>query len=291
MVDYQLAIKRADSNTFDRMKDTIEITIPVTDEQVREQLIAQLSMNDFEAFEEKNNELVCFIDSANYDPVVVENILATYNLAYTKNVIKEQNWNALWESNFQPVVVGDFCAIRADFHLPFTDKAHEIIITPKMSFGTGHHATTYMMINEMSKLDFKNKRAADFGTGTGVLAILAEKLGSTYVRAIDIDDWSIENATENIGKNACKNIIIEKTDRFSPREHFDIILANINKNVILSKLTAGLKPGGQLLLSGLLKEDEDDIITAFEAKEFKHRSTSERNRWVCLLLDYDGNSK
>jgi ribosomal protein L11 methyltransferase len=269
------------------MKDTIQINIPVEDEQLREQLIAELSMEDFDAFEENNNELLCFIDSNKYDPSLLKTILARYNLKHTETVIKEQNWNAMWERNFEPVVVDDFCVIRADFHQRFINKQHEIIITPKMSFGTGHHATTYMMISEMSKLDFKNKRVADFGTGTGVLAILAEKLGSEFVWAIDIDDWSIENATENIEKNGCKKIMIEKASYFSPNQSFDIILANINKNVILSNvhyLFAGVNSNGQILLSGLLKEDENDIVFAFTQKGFVHCSTIERNKWLCILL-------
>lgn len=276
------------------MSQTIQIAIAVDDEQVREQLIAQLSTINFDAFEERDDEVLAFIDSKNFDQGRLENILSRYDLKYNKSIIEEQNWNALWESNFDPVIVGDFCVIRADFHPAFNNKEHEIIITPKMSFGTGHHATTYMMISEMGKLDFKNKRVADFGTGTGVLAILAEKLWSRYVWAIDIDDWSIENASENIKKNGCKNIIIEKKDRFAPQQKFDIILANINKNVILSNvegLVGGSEPGGELLLSGLLKEDENNIISAFHAEGFQHQSTIEKDKWICLLLQHQRNSK
>lgn len=274
------------------MSETIQITIEVKDEQVREQLIAQLSMNDFDAFEEKESELICFIEEMKFNLSVLEEVLSVYYLKYSKTVIAAQNWNALWESNFDPVIVDDFCAIRAHFHQPFTNKKHEIVITPKMSFGTGHHATTYMMISEMSKLDFKDKRVADFGTGTGVLAILAEKLGSSYVWAVDIDDWSIENASENIEKNSCENITIEKADHFSSKDKFDIILANINKNVILANidyLSAGINRHGNLLLSGLLKEDEDDIVGAFVGRRFEYVSTVERNKWICILLHHPRN--
>lgn len=269
------------------MNETVQITIATNDEKLREQLIAQLSAINFDAFEERDNELIAFIEPQSFELSALENILTHYKLTYQKTIIEEQNWNALWESNFSPVIVDDFCAIRAEFHQPFTDKQHEIVITPKMSFGTGHHATTYMMINEMSKIDFKSKRVADFGTGTGVLAILAEKLGSEWVWAIDIDDWSIENATENIERNGCKTIIIEKADGFNARVKFDIVLANINKNVILSNtdlLVSAVQPGGKVLLSGLLKIDEDDIIAAFTAKGFRHLSTVEKSGWVCLLL-------
>lgn len=274
------------------MSKTIQIAIAVMDGQVREQLIAQLSAAGFDAFEEKDFELLCFIDEGKYDPFVFEEIRSVYNLKSSQTIVEEQNWNALWESNFDPVIVEDFCVIRAHFHPTFTNKKHEIIITPKMSFGTGHHATTYMMIEEMSKLCVENKRVADFGTGTGVLAILAEKLGSKYVWAVDIDDWSIENASENIEKNGCKNIKIEKADQFSSKEKFDVILANINKNVILSNVdyvSAACAEHGEILLSGLLKEDENDIVTAFVKKGFEHISTVERNKWICLLLRYSIN--
>jgi len=273
------------------MGETVQIKIPVVDQQIREQIIAQLSIEGFDAFEESDHDLLCFIDSKKYTPSLIQNILSNYSLNYAETIVEEQNWNALWESNFQPVEVGDFCAIRADFHQPFSDKQHEIIITPKMSFGTGHHATTYMMISEMSRLDFKGKQVADFGTGTGVLAILAEKLGSASVLAIDIDDWSIENATENIEKNSCKKIRIEKADSFCVDKSFDIILANINKNVILSNLDSLLSrtnSGGKILISGLLKEDGNEVIAAFTSRGAIYSSTIEKNNWLCILMHSPG---
>lgn len=276
------------------MNDTVQITLAVTDAQIREQLIARMSIADFDAFEENDENLIGFIKTGQFDQAQLESILAPYNISYTSIIIKEQNWNALWESNFQPVVVEDFCVIRAHFHPPFLDKKHEILITPKMSFGTGHHATTYMMISEMSKIDFKNKRVADFGTGTGVLAILAEKLGSDFVWAIDIDDWSIENATENVVKNGCTKVIVEKGDSFSSEKSFDVILANINRNVIQSNadfIVRSIIPGGKILLSGLLKEDANEILMTFKEKDLKHLSTVERGNWVCLLLQFDVKSK
>ncbi|HEX8277209.1 MAG TPA: 50S ribosomal protein L11 methyltransferase, partial [Segetibacter sp.] len=223
-----------------------------------------------------------------FDEDALKEVLVKHQLEYVRTVVPDQNWNELWESNFEPVVVDGFCAIRADFHAPFPDKQIEIIITPKMSFGTGHHATTYMMVSEMNKLDFKNKQVADFGTGTGVLAILAEKLGSAFVWAIDNDDWSIENAKENIVKNNCSKIVIDKADGFLPREPFNIILANINKSIILTHvdgLLFGLTNVAELLLSGLLKEDEDDVVGAFKRKGLKHRSTVEKNNWICITLE------
>ena len=269
------------------MNNTIQVIIEVESESLKEELIAQLSTLQFDAFEEKEEYLEAFIREENFDNEKLKEVLLHYNVPYSSLIIEEQNWNALWESNFSAVEVGDFCAIRADFHPPFNNKQHEIIITPKMSFGTGHHATTYMMISEMAKIDFKDKQVADFGTGTGVLAILADKLGSQGVWAIDYDEWSIENSKENIARNDSKNVVIEKTDSFSGRQKFDIILANINKHVILNNvnsLSSGLHKGGKLLLSGLLKEDEPDIVSAFTAKGLKLLSTSSNNNWICLLF-------
>lgn len=270
------------------MPDTIQITISASNDNIREELIALLSDIDFDAFEEKETELVAFIDEERFDSILLENVLLKYKAGYTNAVIKDQNWNALWESNFQPVIIDDFCAIRAEFQPPFSSIKHEMIITPKMSFGTGHHATTYMMISEMSHIDFREKQVADFGTGTGVLAILAEKLGSRYVWAIDNDDWSFENSKENIERNRCTNIKIEKADGFLPEQKFDIILANINKHIILKNvenMLLGMNDKGRLLLSGLLKDDEAEVVSAFVQKGFQHFSTAERNSWICILLD------
>ena len=150
-----------------------------------------------------------------------------------------------------------------------TDVAHEVVITPKMSFGTGHHATTWMMIRQMKEIDFKDKVVFDFGTGTGVLAILAEKLHAKKIIAADIDDWSIENARENISLNQCTRIHILQMDSMSTDDVFDIILANINKNVLLDnmeKMAGQLKNKGVLLLSGLLTSDETDIVQSAKKK-------------------------
>ena len=270
------------------MKSTIQITIITNEQSVREELIAQLSGIQYDAFEEKETELCAYIKDEAFEAEVLETILSAYHLGYTKSLIENQNWNALWESNFTPVIVDNLCVIRAEFHEPFPNIKNEIIITPKMSFGTGHHATTYMMIDNMSRIDFKDKQVADFGTGTGVLAIFAEKLGSSYVWAVDNDEWSIENSKENIERNGCAKVKIEKAEGFLPKQQFDIILANINKNVILQNagnFLSALQSEGKLLLSGLLREDEDDVVSAFVRKGLQHISTSEKNNWICILFD------
>ena len=271
------------------MNDTIEITIVTADQMQREQLIGQLASIEFDGFEEEENELKAYIQAANFNMAELEHVLTSLNLGYTSRVIPAQNWNAVWESNFSPVIVESFCAIRADFHHPVSGVKHEIIITPKMSFGTGHHATTYLMISGMKRIDFANKKVADFGTGTGILAILAEKLGSNAVWAIDIDEWSIENARENIDRNNCKRVVLEMKNGFETEETFDIILANINKYVILdnlNKLFHGCKRSTQLLISGLLKTDEAEVISAFERVGLTYLSTIEKDNWICLSFQY-----
>ena len=155
-----------------------------------------------------------------------------------------------------------------------------------MSFGTGHHATTYMMMEQMRNIDFKDKTVFDFGTGTGILAVLAQKLGAAKVTAIDIDEWSIENAKENFERNGCTDIDVQLST-IIPSEQFDIILANINRNVILqflSQLKKALKNNSKILLSGLLTTDENDIVTACESHNLQLQKKIERTGWVSLLF-------
>lgn len=248
-------------------------------------LLAQLSAIGFEGFEEEESCLKAFIPSTAFDEVLLNEIIAENNIPFIKSIIEERNWNAFWESNFEAVVVDDFVVIRADFHEPVTAVEYEIVITPKMSFGTGHHATTYMMLQQMRVIDFKNKTVFDFGTGTGVLAILAEKLGAQNIVAVDNDDWSIENSAENIKRNNCNNIKLQKAEDAGSGKLYDIILANINKNVILDNmenLARQLNPNGILLLSGLLTKDESAILLATEKFPLKLKGKAERNNWIAL---------
>ena len=226
-------------------------------------LLAELNEIGFEGFEEGANSLKAFVQASHFDDTAVKEIASKSNLSFIQTIIEETNWNAVWESNFQPVVVDDFVSIRADFHEPLSGVEHEIVITPKMSFGTGHHATTFMMIQQMREIDFSNKSVFDFGTGTGILAILAEKLGAAHVFAVDYDEWSIDNAGENLTRNSCSKFELKKADNAAGEEQYNIILANINKNVILDNLSSLVKqlaPTGILLLSGLLETDETDIL-------------------------------
>jgi len=268
---------------IDNMSATIQIDIQVTDEAVRETLIALLAEIGFDGFEELPNLLKAFIAEADFNNELLKEVLGNHN--YTKSTIEKQNWNLLWESNFEPVQVADFVGIRASFHPPFEGVTHEIIITPKMSFGTGHHATTYLVMEAMRALDFKGKSVYDFGSGTGILAILAEKLGAENILAVDNDDWCIENSIENIVINQCQRITIEKVSSAESNTQYELILANINKHIIIENITyleQALAKGGTILLSGLLVEDQSDILKLGQDLGWKHQLTTQRNGWIML---------
>jgi ribosomal protein L11 methyltransferase len=271
------------------MSTTIQISIDITDAAVKDIMIAELADLGFDGFEETETGLFSYIDSARFDGEVtvgLEDLVSRHGAAYTSYAIDKQNWNALWESNFEPVLVDDFVGVRANFHPPFNGQvAHDIIITPKMSFGTGHHGTTYSVMQLMRGIDFTNKSVFDFGTGTGLLSILAHKLGAGYILAVDNDDWCIENASENIVVNNTQSIEIHKVDNAKLNKKFNIIIANINKNIILDNLAflaEAALPDGVVLLSGLLVEDEPEIEAACVALGWKHQATRTRNNWIAL---------
>ena len=271
------------------MSDYIQLIFQPVTAQQSEQLIAELNEIGFEGFEEADDCLKAFIPEADFDEEKIKSITGSEGLNYTRSVIKETNWNEVWESNFDPVIVDDFVAVCASFHEPVLSVEQEILITPKMSFGTGHHATTFMMMQQMRGISFAGRKVFDFGTGTGVLAILAAKLGAADVLAIDNDDWSIENARENMENNEVSNIRLEKADDAAGEGSFDIILANINKNVILANLavlTRRLIPGGQLLLSGLLTTDEPDMRAALQERGLQVISRREKHNWLFLSASY-----
>jgi ribosomal protein L11 methyltransferase len=265
--------------------DTIQVSIEAKGEE-QEILVSELSELGATGFEQTEELLIAYFPELDFKSYEVQKAIGTY-INHTM-ILKEENWNKVWERNFQPVVVDRFCAVRADFHEPIQGVMHEIIITPKMSFGTGHHATTYMMMEQMKDIDFMGKRVFDFGTGTGILAILAEKLGADKIIATDIDTWSIENAGENIQRNGCSRIRLSLSETL-PVGQYDIILANINRNVILgylSQLASILVPGGKLLLSGLMVADEEDIRKACIQSGFQLMKISERNNWISILYHH-----
>ncbi len=262
----------------------IKIVVNTTPE-IQEIIIAQMVELGYDGFEESENELKCFMPETGFDEILLAEVLMPYHLKYELEIIPKQNWNALWESNFSPICVDDFVGIRADFHATLIGVTHEIVITPKMSFGTGHHGTTYSVIQLMEYIDFNNKSVFDFGTGTGILAIVAEKLGANSIVAVDNDDWCIENATENIEKNNCRHIEIQKVDNASCDKKFDVVIANINKHIILDNLqflNEALATNGNVILSGLLVEDEADILQSTQNFGWKHLQTKSKDNWIAI---------
>lgn len=272
------------------MNRYIQITIETSNTDESDILVARLSNAGFEGFEEEPNKLQAFIPESLYDVLKVEKIIAEikgmadpYHTFFKTEIIEPRNWNEEWEKDFEPVIVENFCAIRADFHKPFPDLPYDLIITPKMSFGTGHHATTYMMVAAMKDLDFRNHSVLDFGTGTGVLAILACKLGAASVLAIDSDEWSIENALENAALNECKSIHIEQKDSLSGTGQFDFILANINLRVILENvdfLRQHLNQSGVFIGSGVLESDEEKIRIKATTAGFTMERLMIKDNWM-----------
>lgn len=261
---------------------SLQISIEANEEK-QEVLISFLSDLGAEGFEQTDKDLIAYFNENNFNSYDINEVLKGYT--YFTTIVKDQNWNAVWESNFSPVIVDDFCAVRAEFHDPIPIVEHEIIITPKMSFGTGHHATTYMMMQQMRDIEFTDKSVFDFGTGTGILAILAEMLGASEINAIDVDDWSIRNSLENIERNNCSKIQVSLSSNL-PDKKFDVILANINKNVILTYLTqlnSILHAKSKILFSGLLVDDENDIMAACKSLDIQLEKKLTQSNWISLF--------
>lgn len=269
------------------MNHFIKIIFPGIEQEKKDLLIAYLSDAGFDGFEEGQIYLNAFCQADKYDEVLLGRLSASLSVDFKKELVEETNWNEQWEQNCKPVQIEEFCVIRAHFHPPVSQAKFNIVITPKMSFGTGHHATTFLMIQSMKMIECAGKTILDFGTGTGVLAILAEKMGAANVWAIDNDDWSISNANENILLNDCTRVLVHKADFLDFGKNFDIILANINRNVLLScmgSLKQHLAQEGVLVISRLLEGDR--AIIEEKARERNLRITSQRQKegWISLQL-------
>lgn len=261
-------------------------------EPTRDILIARLGEIGFESFEETTTGLRAFIPEDDFSEKDLKNIDALKNnlatIRYELQSIADQNWNAVWESDFQPIEVNEHCRVRAPFH-PSKDLKFEIVIDPKMSFGTGHHETTFLMMQQMFRIEMEGLDVLDMGTGTGVLAILAAKMGARKVVAIDVDDWAFENALENVALNQAVDIAVEKgaADQIKQRT-FQVILANINKNVLLHDMqifASSLETNGKLLLSGFFESDIVDLEKKAKACGLQLRDKSVKNDWAVLELD------
>ena len=256
-------------------------------------LIAELSHAGFDTFLEIETGFEAYVEEDRYHKEVLEAIREKYeevaNLSFAFSQVPRKNWNEEWEKSFSPIVIEDKCLIRASFHESHQRYPYEVVITPKMSFGTGHHQTTWLMVKTMLEIDHAGKRVMDAGCGTAILAILASKLGAREVEAFDIDDWSIENGNENIGINQCKNIRIQKgkVSEIDLNGSFDIILANINKNVLLEEMASYasfLNNGGLLVLSGFFMLDIPDLLRAGSALGLTEVTRHDRDTWAVILL-------
>ncbi|RYY40781.1 MAG: 50S ribosomal protein L11 methyltransferase [Chitinophagaceae bacterium] len=259
------------------------VQISIAADAAAQETIIGLLEETATGFEQQDDRILAYIEAQNFEPEAFAGLLKDF--PFTVETIGARNWNAEWEKNFPPVIVNDFVAVRAHFHEPISGVRHELLITPKMSFGTGHHATTWQMMQAMETLDFTGKRVFDFGTGTGVLAILADKLGASEVIAIDNDQWSLENAEENCVRNASRNVKVALSADLPEGERFDIVLANINRNVLIDYadyLQKAVVPGGYLLLSGLLIEDRGAIEEVYTARGFVPQRYTERGNWISL---------
>jgi ribosomal protein L11 methyltransferase len=267
-------------------------------EERLEILTAVLGELPFDTFEETDKGLKAYIPEKDLTQDVDNELVALstqFDFSFEKTFIPYQNWNSVWESNFQPIQVDDFVAVRADFHPNTEGVEFDLIVNPKMAFGTGHHETTYMMLQHMRSIDFKGKKVLDYGCGTGILAILAAKLGAVDLEAVDIEAPSFENTIENCAINNVDNVtaicgILDDV----PSHDFDIILANINRNIIIdsldelkSRLKTRENPSDDervLLISGFLKIDENTILQATNYAGFKHQKTLHRGNWLSMLL-------
>ena len=252
-------------------------------------LIAELGFAGFESFFETEEGVTAYIQKEEWRKNILDDIQILnsneFEISHTYEDIEQTNWNEEWEKNFNPIVVDDICSVRAPFHVK-TNTTYDIVIEPKMSFGTGHHETTHMMIQHILNTEFDNKSVLDMGCGTGVLAILTEMKGANAVDAIDIDNWCYLNSIENIERNKCKRISVFEGDAsLLTKKKYDVIIANINRNILINDLKAYsscMEKNGILLLSGFYDIDIPIIKAECEKYKLKLDKILQRNNWVSL---------
>jgi len=273
------------------MNDFRKFTVDVVEEK-REMVLAFMSLLNCDMIEETSEGFsLSFELDDTFEASKREflNVIDRFELSFVEETVKAQNWNAVWESSFQPIFVNDYAQIRASFHEQKKDYKHDLLIDPQMSFGTGHHATTYMMVDAMSSMDFEGKDVMDYGCGTGILAILAAKEGAKSILAFDIEANAYENSLSNAKINGVAHISIFQgvLDQVEAQSTFDYILANINRNVILESLITlrqHLRKGGNLLISGILEKDVELVVAKAEEAGLKPLKMNTREGWVCYLF-------
>ena len=256
-------------------------------------LVEELGSLGFESFLYSETGVIAYIQAIDWSKTLLERITLKQNdnitISHDFELIEEENWNATWESSFEPICVMNRCTIRAPFH-PQSSTELDVVINPKMSFGTGHHQTTYMMVQLLLNIDTVNMCVLDMGCGTGLLAIIAHKLGAKHVTAIDIDEWSFNNSKENILVNDCLDInVINGDASVLGNETYDLILANINRNVLLNDIkiyTSVLERGGMLLLSGFYKSDIPMIDQCAKEAGLRFVEHIERDDWIAMKYLY-----
>ncbi len=257
-------------------------------------LIAELGYAGFESFVETEEGVTAYIQKDEWKEDILEDVdildSEEFAISFCSSEIEQVNWNSEWEKNFDPIEVDGKCTVRAPFH-PKKNFEYEIVIEPKMSFGTGHHETTFMMLQFILENDFKGKSVLDMGCGTAVLAILAEMRGATHIDAIDIDEWCFENSMENIQRNNCKNISVKLGDAsLLGNKKYDTIIANINRNILLNDMEAYVKclnKGGSLFLSGFYNDDLPAITDCCNKLGLEFVENKEKNKWVAVEFGFE----
>jgi len=258
-------------------------------EERQEIIISQISDMPFESFEQEENLIFAYVPINNDLPDTVDYIKTLDGVnEVERTIIKGENWNKIWEESFEPITINNQVIVRAPFHLVENNYTHEIIIEPKMSFGTGHHSTTRLMMEKMLHLHFKQKSVLDMGCGTGILAILAHKLGAVGITAIDNDPVCIESTIENCQMNGCPQAEVFLNDKISANFKTDIILANIQRNVLLEQMplySAWLNNQGSLLVSGIYEESVKDIVDSAKKHGLKYVEHNTLNNWCMIRFD------
>jgi ribosomal protein L11 methyltransferase len=272
------------------MEAYFEFNIRCTND-LREQLIAELADEAYEGFVETDTGFSAYIISSGFKREVLEQLLLKYGVdpnSVAQSHIDQQNWNAQWEAGYEPIIIENNVIVKAPFHQIEKEYPYELLIQPKNTFGTGHHETTQLVLRLMLQENFKDKRVFDYGSGTGVLAIMASKMDAQSIYAIDIDDWSAENIFENTQLNQVDNIEFEQGDLNSVKpQHFDIILANINKNILLfsfDQLSNLMLQGGTMIISGFYESDLDDLKKAAAVFGLQYNQHIVLNNWCAAVF-------